>query len=93
MVRIPPSLFGATLKKAGINILKEKYESMVNADLGYIIMIMDTAKVEEIMGRMVAGPRRYFSQQSQFEALTFHEYPNLMIQGVQIVQKIHYESS
>ena len=27
-------VYGATLKKAGINILKEKYESMVNADLG-----------------------------------------------------------
>ena len=53
VVRIPPSMFGATLKKAAINILKEKYESMVSADLGYIIMIMD-AKVEE-MGRMVAG--------------------------------------
>ena len=38
VVRIPPSMFGATLKKAAINILKEKYESMVSADLGYIMI-------------------------------------------------------
>jgi len=36
VVRIPPSLFGTTLKKAAVNILKEKYESMINAELGYI---------------------------------------------------------
>jgi len=48
VVRIPPSLFGTTLKKAAVNILKEKYESMINAELGYIIMILD-AKVDEII--------------------------------------------
>ena len=32
VVRIPPSMFGTTLKKAAINILKEKYESMVGVD-------------------------------------------------------------
>lgn len=52
VVRIPPDLFGKTLRKAAISILKEKYESAINADLGYIIMIMD-AKVDE-MGRMLA---------------------------------------
>ena len=45
IVRIPPSLFGTSLNKAAINILKSKYESMVNISLGYIIMILD-AKVE-----------------------------------------------
>ncbi len=78
VVRIPPSLFGATLKKAGINILKEKYESMVNADLGYIIMIMD-AKVEE-MGRMVAGDGGTFHR-VEFEALTFYPKMQEMVRG------------
>ncbi|RNJ75379.1 MAG: DNA-directed RNA polymerase [Nitrosopumilus sp. H8] len=72
VVRIPPSLFGTTLKKAGINILKEKYESMINADLGYIIMILD-AKVDE-MGKMIAGDGGTFHR-VEFEALTF--YPKL----------------
>ena len=72
VVRIPPSLFGTTLKKAALNILKEKYESMINADLGYIIMILD-AKVEE-MGKMIAGDGGTFHK-VEFDALTF--YPKL----------------
>ncbi len=72
VVRIPPSLFGTALKKAAINILKEKYESMINADLGYIIMILD-AKVEE-MGKMIAGDGGTFHK-VEFDALTF--YPKL----------------
>jgi DNA-directed RNA polymerase subunit E' len=72
VVRIPPSLFGTTLKKAALNILKEKYESMINADLGYIIMILDT-KVEE-MGKMIAGDGGTFHK-VEFDALTF--YPKL----------------
>jgi DNA-directed RNA polymerase subunit E' len=65
-------LFGTTLKKAALNILKEKYESMINADLGYIIIILD-AKVEE-MGKMVAGDGGTFHK-VEFDALTF--YPKL----------------
>jgi len=72
VVRIPPSLFGTPLKKAGLNILKEKYESMISADLGYIIMILD-AKVDE-MGKMIAGDGGTFHK-VEFNALTF--YPKL----------------
>ena len=72
VVRIPPSLFGTALKKAAINILKEKYESMINAELGYIIMILD-AKVDE-MGKMIAGDSGTFHK-TEFKALTF--YPKL----------------
>lgn len=72
VVRIPPNQFGSALRKATIGILKEKYESMINADLGYIIMILD-AKVDE-MGKMVAGDGGTFHR-VRFEALTF--YPKL----------------
>ena len=72
VIRIPPSLFGTQLKKAAISILKEKYESMINANLGYIIMIMD-AKVES-MGKMIPGDGGTFHK-VEFQALTF--YPKL----------------
>ncbi len=72
VVRIPPNLFGTTMKKAAMNILKEKYESMINAELGYIIMILDV-KVEE-MGRLIAGDGGTFHR-VEFDALTF--YPKL----------------
>ncbi len=78
VVRIPPSLFGTTLKKAAINILKEKYESMINADLGYIIMILD-AKVNE-MGKMIAGDGGTFHR-VEFEALTFYPKLQEIVQG------------
>lgn len=68
VVRIPPSMFGTSLKKAGMAILKEKYESMINAELGYIIMILE-AKVDE-MGKMIAGDGGTYHR-VEFEALTF----------------------
>lgn len=72
VVRIPPDQFGTTLRKAAMDILKEKYESMINSELGYIIMILD-AKVDE-MGKMVAGDGGTFHR-VKFKALTF--YPKL----------------
>lgn len=78
VVRIPPSLFGTTLKRAAVNILKEKYESMINADLGYIIMILD-AKVDE-MGKMIAGDGGTFHK-VEFEALTFYPKLQEIVQG------------
>lgn len=78
VIRIPPSLFGTVLKKAAVTILKEKYESMISADLGYIIMIMD-AKVEP-MGKMVPGDGGTFHK-VEFEALTFYPKLQEIIQG------------
>ena len=72
IVRIPPSLFGSTLKKAAESIMKSKYESMINQELGYIIMVMD-AKVEP-MGKMIPGDGGTFHR-VEFQALTF--YPKL----------------
>ena len=72
VVRIPPNLFGTSLKKAAINILKSKYESMVNSNLGYIIMILD-AKVDP-MGKVIAGDGGTFHRVT-FDALTF--FPQL----------------
>ena len=72
VVRIPPKLFGESLKKAAITILREKYESMINPELGYVIMILDT-KVEN-MGKIVPGDGGTYHK-VEFSALTF--YPKL----------------
>jgi DNA-directed RNA polymerase subunit E' len=72
IVRIPPNLFGTSLDKAAINILKSKYESSVKTDLGYIIMILG-AEVEP-MGKIIAGDGATFHRVT-FDALTF--YPKL----------------
>ena len=78
IVRIPPSLFGTSLNKAAINILKSKYESMINAELGYIIMVMD-AKVET-MGKMIPGDGGTFHR-VEFQALTFYPKLQEIVQG------------
>ena len=72
VVRIPPKLFGESLKKAAITILREKYESMINPELGYVIMILDT-KVEN-MGKIIPGDGGTYHK-VEFSALTF--YPKL----------------
>ena len=72
IVRIPPNLFGTSLNKAAIDILKAKYESMVKPDLGYIIMVLG-AKVEP-MGKLIAGDGGTFHR-VEFDALTF--FPKL----------------
>ena len=72
VVRIPPKLFGESLKKASTTILREKYESMINPELGYVIMILDT-KVEK-MGKIVSGDGGTYHK-VEFTALTF--YPKL----------------
>ena len=78
IVRIPPNLFGTGLKKAAESILKSKYESMINAELGYIIMVMD-AKVES-MGKMIPGDGGTFHR-VEFQALTFYPKIQEIVQG------------
>ncbi len=78
VIRIPPDRFNASLKEAAIAILKEKYESMINAELGYIIMIMD-AEVDR-MGKMIAGDGGTFHK-VEFEALTFYPKMQEIVQG------------
>tara|TARA_Y100000294_G_scaffold80138_1_gene75253 strand:+ start:218 stop:811 length:594 start_codon:yes stop_codon:yes gene_type:complete len=72
IVRIPPELFGTSIKKAALNILKSKYESMVSPSLGYIIIILD-ATVNP-MGKIIAGNGGTFHRVT-FDALTF--FPQL----------------
>lgn len=78
VVRIPPNLFGQSLKKAAISTLKEKYESMIDAELGYIIMIMD-AKVSD-MGKMLTGDGGTYHK-VEFDALTYYPKIQEIVRG------------
>jgi DNA-directed RNA polymerase subunit E' len=72
VVRIPPSRMKNSLSETAIEILKEKYESMISPELGYVIMIID-AKTNSV-GKLVAGDGATYHKVS-FRALTF--YPKL----------------
>src|SRR2546428_4186795 len=72
VVRIPPSRLKNSLKDTAIGILKEKYESMISPELGYVIMIID-ANANSV-GKLVAGDGATYHRVT-FKALTF--YPKL----------------
>src|SRR6188474_429633 len=72
VVRIPPSMMKKSLNETTMEILKEKYESMINPELGYVIMIID-AKTNRV-GKLVSVDGATFHKVS-FRALTF--YPKL----------------
>jgi len=78
VVRIPPNKLGTSLKEAAISILKEKYESMISTDLGYVIMIID-ADVNAT-GKLVAGDGATYHRVN-FKALTFYQQLQEIVEG------------
>jgi len=72
VVRIPPNRLTSSLKNTAITILKEKYESMISPELGYVIMIVDASA--NAVGKLVAGDGSTYHK-VQFKALIF--YPKL----------------
>ena len=78
VVRIPPNRLGTSLKEATISILKEKYESMISSELGYVIMIVD-ADVNST-GKLVAGDGATYHRVN-FKALTFYPMLQEIVEG------------
>jgi len=72
VVRIPPSRLTNSLHDTAIAILKEKYESMISPDLGYVVMITEASA--NSTGKLVAGDGATYHKVI-FQALTF--YPKL----------------
>ena len=78
VVRIPPSKLTNSLKYTAIGILKEKYESMVNAELGYVILIIDADA--NSTGKVIAGDGATFHKVN-FTALTFYPKLHEVVEG------------
>src|SRR5687767_2896367 len=78
VVRIPPSMMKKSLYETTMEILKEKYESMINPELGYVIMIID-AKANKV-GKLVSGDGATFHKVS-FKALTFYPKMQEIVEG------------
>jgi DNA-directed RNA polymerase subunit E' len=78
VVRIPPSKLTNSLKSTAIGILKEKYESMVNAELGYVILIID-AETNPV-GKVIAGDGATYHKVN-FTALTFYPKLHEVVEG------------
>jgi DNA-directed RNA polymerase subunit E' len=78
VVRIPPSKLTNSLKYTAIGILKEKYESMVNAELGYVILIIDAEA--NSTGKVIAGDGATYHKVN-FTALTFFPKLHEVVEG------------
>ena len=78
VVRIPPSKLTNSLKYTAIGILKEKYESMVNAELGYVILIIDADA--NSTGKVIAGDGATYHKVN-FTALTFFPKLHEVVEG------------
>jgi DNA-directed RNA polymerase subunit E' len=78
IVRIPPNRLTDCLKNTAIGILKEKYESMINAELGYVLMIID-AHVDSV-GKLVSGDGATYHKVT-FKGLTFFPKMQEIVEG------------
>ena len=78
VVRIPPSKLTNSLKITAIGILKEKYESMVNAELGYVILIIDAEA--NSTGKVIAGDGATYHK-VHFTTLTFYPRLHEVVEG------------
>src|SRR5665648_1228782 len=78
IVRIPPSRLTNSLRNTAIGILKEKYESMISAELGYVIMIID-ANADSV-GKLVTGDGATYHKVN-FTALTFYPKLHEVVEG------------
>ncbi|MGN6623441.1 MAG: DNA-directed RNA polymerase, partial [Candidatus Nitrosocosmicus sp.] len=67
-----------SLKLTAIGILKEKYESMVNAELGYVILIIDAEA--NSTGKVIAGDGATYHKVN-FTALTFYPKLHEVVEG------------
>ncbi|NOJ28981.1 MAG: DNA-directed RNA polymerase [Nitrososphaeraceae archaeon] len=78
VVRIPPNRLTNSLINTTIEILKEKYESMISSDLGYVITIIK-ANVNSV-GKLVSGDGATYHKVT-FDALTFYPKIQEIVEG------------
>lgn len=78
VIRIPPDRLTPSLNKTAIGILKEKYESMISPELGYVIMIIEAST--NPVGKLVAGDGATYHRVN-FRALTFFPRLQEIVEG------------
>ena len=80
-IRIPPETFGNPLEKVGREQVKQKYEGVVDEELGYVIAVT-TIEVSPI-GKIIPGDGATYHKVS-FSLLTF--YPIILLVFLHVSQ-------
>jgi len=78
VVRVPPDKFGSPLEDVSLDLLKLKYESTINPEHGYLILV---TKVEvDRVGKIIAGDGATYHK-VRFEVLTFYPLKQELVEG------------
>ncbi len=78
VIRVPPAKFGAKLDEVAREILKGKYESTINPDLGYIVLITNIAV--DPTGKIIPGDGATFHKVN-FDVMTFFPRVQEIVEG------------
>ncbi len=78
VIRISPKEFGKDINDVSIQVLKEKYESTVTSDYGYLIKVLNV-NVEKI-GKIIHGDGATYHR-ALFDALSFYPQIGEIIDG------------
>ena len=78
VVRVPPNRFGSSLETVALELLKQKYESTINPDFGYLVLVTNV-KVDKI-GKIIAGDGATYHK-VKFEVFAFFPLKQEIIEG------------
>lgn len=78
VVRVPPDKFGTPLEQVALELLKLKYESTINPEHGYLILVTKT-EVDKV-GKIIAGDGATYHK-VKFEVLAFYPLKQEIVEG------------
>lgn len=78
VVRVSPDKFGSKLKKVALEVLRTKYESTINSDMGYIIQVTDVDM--DPVGKIIPGDGARYHK-VKFSVLSFFPVLQEIIEG------------
>ena len=78
VVRVPPAKFGEPLQNVAKEIMKQKYESLISPELGYVILIM-SVKADDV-GKVIPGDGATYHK-ARVELLTFIPKIQVVVEG------------
>ncbi len=78
IIRIPPEKFGKAIREVALEQIKMKYESLVDDELGYVILVVDV-DLDEV-GKILPGDGSTYHK-SVFKLLTFYPQLQEVVEG------------
>ncbi len=78
VVRVPPAKFGSPLKDVSLDVLRTKYESTINPEMGYMILITDV-NVDPV-GKVIPGDGARYHK-VEFSVLSFYPALQEIVEG------------